>query len=56
MCKYMEYYQHKDGLWYVVRYRDDWTPSTTPWGWKTKSAAIHYIEAHGLIPHERKPA
>lgn len=50
---YMEYYRHSDGLYYVVRYRENWELSTTPYGFKTKDSAISYIEAHGLHAKER---
>lgn len=54
-CNYIEYYRHSDGLYYVIRYRGDGTPSTTPWGWRSEQSAINYIMAHGLEPIKRYP-
>lgn len=50
----MEYYKHLDGLYYVVRFRENGELSTSPFGFKSKESAISYIKAHGLQAIERK--
>lgn len=51
---YMEYYKHIDGLYYVIKYRENGESLTTPFSFKTKDSAISYIKAHDLQAIEKK--